>query len=154
VAAISRQVSFVSKLPAEHYHQLEALLFFNGRQHRVRKGIETAISRYGPPEIVDEGKTLRVRVGGETDAQCLFAVEHDGGMARPVGVILYVRDSFERITVLHLVVAETYAAGGPRASYNLLLRLVQAVKRVARRTSGIRHVELVYSRERPRAAYA
>jgi hypothetical protein len=25
---------------------------------------------------------------------------------------------------------------------------------VARRTSGIRHVELVYSRERPRAAYA
>jgi hypothetical protein len=65
VAAISRQVSFVSKLPAEHYHQLEALLFFNGRQHRVRKGIETAISRYGPPEIVDEGKTLRVRVGGD-----------------------------------------------------------------------------------------
>jgi hypothetical protein len=154
VAAISRQVSFVSKLPAEHYHQLEALLFFNGRQHRVRKGIETAISRYGPPEILHEGKTLRVHVGGETDAQCLFAIEHDGGMSRPVGVILYVRDSFERITVLHLVVAEAYAAGGPRASYSLLLRLVQAVKRVARRTSGIRHVELVYSRDRPRAAYA
>ena len=46
------------------------------------------------------------------------------------------------------------AAGGPRAGYNLLLRLVQAVKRVARRTAGIRHVELVYSRERMREAYA
>jgi hypothetical protein len=144
VAAISRQVSFVSTLPAEHYHQLEALLFFNGRQDRVRKGIETAIDRYGPPEIVDEGKSLRVRVGGETDAQCLIAVERDGKLSRPVGVILYVRDSFERITVLHLVVAEAYAAGGPRANY----------KRVARRTSGIRHVELVYSRDRPRAAFA
>ncbi len=68
--------------------------------------------------------------------------------------ILYVRDSFERITVLHLVVAEPYAVGGPRAGYNLRLRLVQAVKRVARRTTGIRHVELLYSQERPRAAFA
>ncbi len=120
----------------------------------MRKGIETAIDRYGPPEIVSEGRTLRVQVNGETHAQCLFAVEREGKHARPVGVILYVRDSFERITVLHLVVAEAYAAGGPRAGYNLLLRLVQAVKRVARRTTGIRHVELLYSRDRPRAAFA
>jgi hypothetical protein len=154
VAPITRQIAFVSSLPAEHYHQLEVLLFFNGRQHRVRKGIETAISRYGAPEIVTEGKSLRVRVGGESGAQCLFAVEREGAQSRPVGVILYVRDSFERITVLHLVVAEAYAAGGPRARYNLLLRLVQAVKRVARRTTGIRHVELLYSQERPRVAYA
>ena len=154
MAAISRQIAFVSTLPAEHYHQLEVLLFFNGRQHRVRKGIETSIDRYGTPEIVVEGKALRVQVGGPSDAQCLFAVEREGKTSRPVGVILYVRDSFERITVLHLVVAEPYAVGGPRASYNLLLRLVQAVKRIARCTSGIRHVELVYSQNRPRAAYA
>lgn len=153
MAAIS-QISFISSLPAEHYHQLEVLLFFNGRQHRVRKGIENAINRYGAPEIVEDGKQLRVRVAGDTDAQCLFAVEREGKMSRPVGVILYVRDSFERITVLHLVVAEAYAAGGPRAGYNLCLRLVQAVKRVARCTSGIRHVELVYSQQRPRAAFA
>jgi hypothetical protein len=153
VAAIS-QIAFVSSLPEEHYHQLEALLFFNGRQHRVRKGIETAIDRYGAPEIVATGKQLRVRVGGETGAQCLFAIEREGKHSRPVGVILYVRDSQERITVLHLVVAEPYAAGGPRSAYNLALRLVQAVRRVARCTAGIRHVELVYSRERPRAAYA
>ena len=154
MAAIPQQIAFVSTLPAEHYHQLEVLLFFNGRQHRVRKGIETAINRYGAPTIVAEGNALRVRVGGQTDAQCLFAVEREGTMSRPVGVILYVRDSFERITVLHLVVAEAYAVGGPRASFNLLLRLVQAVKRVARCTSGIRHVELVYSEDRPRAAFA
>ena len=80
----------------------------------MRKGIETAISRYGAPEIVAEGQALRVRVGGQTDAQCLFAIEREGKMSRPVGVILYVRDSFERITVLHLVVAEAYAVGGPR----------------------------------------
>ena len=154
VAAITRQISFVSTLPAENYHQLEVLLFFNGRQHRVRKGIETAIDRYGAPEIVSDGRSLRVQVGGETHAQCLFAVERDDMDARPVGVVLYVRDSFERITVLHLVVAEAYAVGGPRAGYNLALRLVQAVKRVARRTTGIRHIELLYSQDRARAAFA
>ena len=148
------QVAFVSSLPAEHYQQLESLLFFNGRQDRVRHGIVNAIDRYGPPEIFVDGKSLRVRVAGPSEAQCLFAVEREGKASRPVGVILYVRDSFERITVLHLVVAEAYAAGGPCARYNLLLRLVQAVKRVARRTSGIRHVELVYSQNRSRAAFA
>lgn len=152
--SIKRQIAFVSSLPAEHYHQLEALLFFNERQDRVRHGIVTAIDRYGPPEIVVDGESLRVRVGGPSETQCLFAIERDGKISRPVGVILYVRDSFERITVLHLVVAGAYAAGGPRAKYNLLLRLVQAVKRIARCTSGIRHVELLYSQNRPRAAFA
>ena len=139
------------------------MLFFNGRQDRVRNGIVSSIDRYGPPEIATDGNSLRVRVAGPSEAQCLFAIEREGKVSRPVGVILYVRDSFERITVLHLVIAETYAVGGPRAKYNLLLRLVQAVKRVARCTSGIRHVELVYSQRenrpahrahRPRAAFA
>ena len=102
-------------------------MFFNGRQHRVRHGIVTAIDRYGPPEIVSDGNALRVRVAGPSEGQCLFAVEREGKVSRPVGLILYVRDSFERITVLHLVVAEAYAVGGPRSKYNLLLRLVQAV---------------------------
>ncbi len=148
------EIAFESCLPSEHYHQLVSLLFFNERQDRVRSGIVTAIDRYGPPEIVVDGNSLRVRVAGPAETQCLFAIERDGKVSRPVGVILYVRDSFERITVLHLVVAGSYAAGGPRARYNLLLRLVQAVKRVARCTSGIRHVELLYSHHRPRAAWA
>lgn len=162
VAGITRQISFVSSLPVEHHHQLEALLFFNGRQDRVRHGILTAIDQYGPPEIVTEGNSLRVRVAGPSEAQCLYAVEREGKVSRPVGLVLYVRDSFERITILHLVVAEAYAAGGLHAKQNLLLRLVQAVKRVARCTSGIRHIEVLYSQKhkprhrphRPRAAFA
>jgi len=147
----SREISFVSSLPQEHHLQLESLLFFNRRQQRVRPGIVDAISRYGAPEIHAAPSGLKVRVSGPAEVQCLFAVERAGSASRPVGVILYTRDSFERITVLHLVVAEEYAAGGPFAAQHLLLRLVQAVRRVARRTSGIRHVELLYSQRRLRA---
>jgi hypothetical protein len=148
---VTRDISFASSLKQEHQLQLESLLFFNRRQERVRPGILDAINRYGAPEIYPTACGLKVRVAGPTEAQCLFAIEHQGGGTRPVGVILYTRDSFERITVMHLVVAEEYAAGGPFADQHLLLRLVQAVRRVARRTSGIRHVELVYSQSRLKA---
>ena len=145
---VTRDISFASSLKPEHHLQLESLLFFNRRQDLVRPGILDAIDRYGAPEIYSTPSGVKVRVAGPTEAQCLFAVEHHGAATRPVGLILYTRDSFERITVMHLVVAEEYAAGGPFADRHLLLRLVQAVRRVARRTSGIRHVELVYSQSR------
>lgn len=150
--ASARQVEFTSSLPQECHRQLEALLFFNGRQDKVRGGIVDAIDRYGAPEIVSDARGLRVGVAGPAEAQCLFAVETLGGTYRPVGVVLYTRDSFERITIMHMVIAEPYAAGGPHAREHLLLRLVQAVRRVARRTSGIRQVQLLYSQSRERAA--
>lgn len=150
--ASAREVTFTSTLPDENHRQLEALLFFNGRQDKVRGGIVDAIDRYGAPEIVSDARGLRVRVNGPTEAQCLFAVETSGDMCRPVGLVLYTRDSFERITIMHLVIAEPYAAGGVFAREHLLLRLVQAVRRVAKRTSGIWHVQLLYSQSRERAA--
>ena len=144
----SGQVQFVSVLPHEHHHQLEALLFFNRRQDRVRRGIEVAVERFGAPEIYACTNGLKVRVQGPTEVQCLFAVETVGNRSRPVGVVLYIRDSFDRITVMHLVVAEEFAVGGSRADGQLVLRLVNAIRRVARTTSGIRHVELLYSARR------
>ncbi len=145
-----REMVFTSSLPVEHHRELELLLFFNRRQDAVRPGIVAAIDRYGAPEIVNDGRCVRVRVAGPTEVQCLFAVERHGSLSRPVGLVLYTRDSFEHLTILHLVVAAAYAADGPLASRRLPLRLVQAVRRVARRTSGIRHVELMYSSGRGR----
>lgn len=145
---------FTSSLPVEHYRELESLLFFNRRQEAVRPGIVAAIDRYGTPEIFNDGRCVRVRVAGPAEIQCLFAVERHDALSRPVGLVLYTRDSFERITILHLVVAAAYAAGGPLAARRLPLRLVQAVRRVARRTSGIRHVELLYSTGRVRSGAA
>jgi hypothetical protein len=145
-------ISFVSTLPHEHHRELESLLFFNRRQGAVRPGIVAAIDRYGSPEIVTEPRGLRVRVTGPAEVQCLFAVERAGAGSRPVGVILYTRDSFERITILHLVVAEPYGTGGPLAGRQVPLRLVRAVRRVAKCTSGIREVELLYSQGRARGS--
>jgi len=143
-----------SRLPATMRGQLEALLFFNARQYRIRQEIEATIERYGLPELIDDSGWLRVQVSGNPDVQTLYAVHEEDGRARPVGVIVYVRDTFEQITVLHVGVAEDYGAGGRYASERVLQRLMQQIRQVARCTSGIRHVSLAYRRNRPRAATA
>ena len=61
-----RGIEFTSRLPRHKRHALERILFFNGCQDRFARGIVDVIDKYGPPEIVDDGEGLRVRV---TDAR-------------------------------------------------------------------------------------
>ena len=145
---MSYRITVKSRLPATMRGQLEALLFFNTGQHRIRQEIEATIERYGLPELIDDRGSLHVQVAGIPEVQTLFAIHEEDGRARPVGVVVYVRDTFERITVLHVGVASDYAFGGPYAAERVLHRLMQQIRKVARRTSGIRHVEVAYRRNR------
>lgn len=147
-------LTVASRLPAWMRADLESLLFFNARQHRMRQEIEQTIERFGAPEIVEHDGWLRVRVAGLAEVQSLFAVHEENGRARPVGAVIYVRETFERITVVHVGVADDYAVGGPHAAERVLHRLMQEIRRVARRTAGIERVELAYTngRGRPRVA--
>lgn len=147
---MTRRITVTSRLPAHSRADLEALLFFNARQHRMRHEIEATIERFGVPEIVEHNGWLRVQVAGLAEVQSLYAVDESGGRSRPVGAVIYVRDAFERFTVVHIGVADDYAVGGAYADERVLLRLLQEIRRVARRTAGIRHVELAYRRSRPR----
>jgi hypothetical protein len=148
------QIKVKSRLPATMRGQVEALLFFNAGQHRMRHAIQATIERYGIPELVDDDGWLRIQVAGVPEVQTLFAVHEENERVRPVGAVVYVRDSFERITVVHLGVADDYAFGGRYAQERVLPRLLQQIRQVARRTSGIRHVEVAYCRNRPRVATA
>lgn len=141
-------VSFQSRVRREHRRALERLLFFNGCQNRVLKGIVDAIDKYGPPEIHPEGEYLRVRVGTLGDVQTLFAIDPDNG--RPIGVAVYVRADLEHVTVLHLGISEEYCAGGPQAAIKLPLRLMREVRRSSRRLKGVRRLHVLYGGPRLR----
>ena len=148
------QILVKSRLPAVMRGQLETLLFFNARQHHVRQQIAATIERYGVPELVDDRGWLRVQVPGTPDVQTMYAVHEEDGRSRPVGVVVYLRDSFERITVLHVGVANDYGAGGRHASERVLQRLLQHIRQVARSTAGIRQVAVAYRATRLREATA
>lgn len=141
-------VTFTSKVAIEHRPTLERLLFFNGCQNRVARGIADVIDRYGSPEIQPDGEWLRVRLAGLADVQSLFAVETTTG--RPIGVAVYMRADLEHVTVLHLGLSEEYCAGGEREGLNLLLRLMKEIRRSSRRVKGVRRLSVLYGTQRSR----
>jgi hypothetical protein len=141
-------VTFTSKVAIEHRPTLERLLFFNGCQNRVARGIADVIDRYGSPEIQPDGEWLRVRLAGLADVQSLFAVETTTG--RPIGVAVYMRADLEHVTVLHLGLSEEYCAGGEREGLNLLLRLMKEIRRSSRRVKGVRRLNVLYGTQRTR----
>lgn len=142
-------VTFTSKVAIEHRPTLERLLFFNGCQDRVARGIADVIDRYGTPEIQPDGEWLRVRLAGLADVQSLFAVETTTG--RPIGVAVYMRADLEHVTVLHVGLSEEYCAGGEREGLNLLLRLMKEIRRSSRRVKGVRRLSVLYGTQRSRA---
>jgi hypothetical protein len=141
-------ITFVSRVGTEHRAALERLLFFNGCQQRVARGIVDVIDRFGPPEIHAEGEWLRVKTADLPDVQSLFALDARG---RPIGVAVYVRADLEHVTVLHLGLAEEYCSGGDREGLNLLLRLMREIRRSSRRVKGVRRLSVLYGQPRGRA---
>ena len=130
-----------SQVAARWRPALEQLLFFNPGQDRVRRELTDAIERYGTMEVVEAAGQLTLRVERLPQSQSLFAVTADG---RPLGCIVYCRDEPQRLLVLHLAVAEDHAAGGSGAHSFVLMRLIAAVRAIARRTRGIEVVEMLY----------
>lgn len=143
-----RSIAFASSVPSTHRVSLELLVYFNSVQSRVADGIVDAVERFGPPEIVVDGDRLRVCVANLPEAQSLFAVEARTG--RPLGVAVFARSDIHHMLVVHLGIAAEFAAGGPRASEQLLLRLLREVRRSSRRIKGVERFELLYASGRSR----
>ena len=77
-----------------------------------------------------------------------------GERDEPVGAVIYTRDAVDRIMVVHLSVASDASlnlAGGGRV---VLYRLLAQIRRVARCTTGVRHVEVAYRARRAARANA
>ncbi len=61
-------ITVKSRLPVTMRGQLEALLFFNAGQFRMRHAIEATIERFGIPEIIEERVRWQLRAGARAAA--------------------------------------------------------------------------------------
>lgn len=136
-----------SRLDVGQRAALEQLLFFNARQDQLRHRIVETIDRYGMPEVVEREGTLRIRLARAEEVQSLFALAEAG---EPVGLALFVRETEDRFVIVHIGVAPAYAADGPHAHAHLFFHLLQAIRAAARRTRGVRYVDLFYGAGRMR----
>jgi hypothetical protein len=137
---------FSSRVPTECREELEDLLFFNPRQHRVRQGILHSLEQFGHPRLEETAAGLSVRVGNQ-EAQTLFAFDRERKDPAPVGVVVFVRTSPAEIAIMHVAVDEDYALKGRKAGVGLGVMLVEKVKEIAARIVGIQRIVFFYRRE-------
>lgn len=137
---------FSSRVPMECKSELEDLLFFNPRQHRVRDGILDALQQFGHPRLEETEAGLQVRVG-DHEAQTLFAFDRERPEKAPVGAVVFLRTSREEISIIHVAVEEDYALHGSREGVGLGVTLVEKVKDIASRIVGVQRIVFFYRRQ-------
>jgi hypothetical protein len=137
------ELVFRSSLDAAYHDALEALVFFNSRQHEAESGITEGIDLYGTPAIVSDASGLRVVVSRRKDVQCLFALAPGRRGPTLAGMVVYLRTSFQEILVLHIAVSDRFSRT-PRWGLQVVMGLVRAVREVAHRLRGVERLRLLY----------
>jgi hypothetical protein len=141
---MGRPFAITSRLGAEHRAALEELLFFNRLQNAVRTRIVATIERYGMPQVVVRDGALRIELDGVAGVQSVFALAPDGASAGPIGVAVFLRESEDRFVIVHVGVAEAFSSTGERANDHVFFHLLNAIRDAARRTRGVRSIDLFY----------
>ena len=136
-------VTYMSVLAPERQPELEALLFFNPNQHRVREKIVSAIKEFGIPRISLESDRLRVQLEG-TEVQTLYAVAHEPHGDRLAGVAIYTRADARTFLLLHLAVSEEYSIHGKQTAQMLAVRFLAELRRIVARVKGVEVLRVFY----------
>jgi len=139
------EFSVRSSLPLRHLEEVEELVFFNERQREVRSRILELLELYGPPQILRSGEDVRVGLVRRPDAQCLFLLSDETEAAELLGFALFLRDSADTLTVVHVAVVEGVLTED-EADPLLAMRLLNSIRRLAQRIRGVKWVRVLYGR--------
>ncbi|UCH19000.1 MAG: hypothetical protein JSW36_08455 [Burkholderiales bacterium] len=134
---------FTSAVDGSLRTTVESLFFFNPAQPALIESIRKSVEEFGVPQIVERGDRICLGIPAR-DAQCLFACDRAQQPPGPVGVVLYLRTTPHLLRILHLAVSPAYADDGPLFDRGLALRLVDEVRALGRRISGVRRIQLPY----------
>jgi hypothetical protein len=136
---------FSSVLHPRYHSDLEALMFFNPQQSKVRNAVSQLVERYGNPKIIEEKGLLRFQIGSPSICQTLFCFDRqDEGEL--IGAVVYIREHQEHLAIVHLAVKADYSFAGCYRDRQLVLHLIQKVRSVGARIKGVKFVEILYER--------
>lgn len=130
-------------LPTALRASVERLLFFNQRQAERRAGIVSSVERYGRPRLTHAPDGLSVTLGDRDDAQCLFAAVRRRHQVVVAGVLVWVREPGGGIVIVHVALSRVFSRS--RRSLLVPLKLVRAVRAVARQLRGVESIRVAYT---------
>lgn len=141
--AAGADLEFTSAVDGSLRTAVESLFFFNPAQPGLIESIRMSVEEFGLPQVVKRGDRICLGIPAR-DAQCLFACDRSQQPPTPVGVVLYLRTAPHLLRILHLAVSPDYADDGRLSDEGLALRLVDEIRSVGRRISGVRRIQLPY----------
>jgi len=115
--------------------------FFNEQQNRYYKKIVDVVEKYEKPIIINNGKTLSMKVERNIDSNCIFA-SHGPKL---VGILIYAQNTSKNIQVLHIAIDEDYTSKGNFANIILSSKMVDKLKEITRNIKGIETITISYS---------
>jgi len=134
------QFRFSSTIRIEYHDALERLFFFSPQQNRYYDRIIEIVEKFGKPIIINNGKTLSMKVEGNIDSNCIFA-SHGPKL---VGVLIYAKNTSKNIQLLHISIDEDYTSKGNFANMILASKMVDKLKEIARNIKGIETITIGY----------
>lgn len=137
-------LAFSSSLTCDSREELEALMFFHPEQEEHSRSINAAISSYGFPKIVEEGKSLRVGIGG-LDVQTLYAFIDRGTTRELAGVLVYTRVAKDTLALLHMAVKPEFCYSSGFKNELVLVRLLAQLRAIAKRIKGVKRLSILYA---------
>ena len=138
-------IVITSRLGEDFREDLEDLLFFNPNQHKTAADIKHCVEHYGVPEITNEHGYLRIRLDSYSVAQTLYSIDRTESRDSLAGVIIFVRNNIEDISILYIAIAKNQILRGPIITARLAWDLLHQVIESATLISGVRNVKLPYA---------
>ena len=138
-------IVITSRLGEDFREDLEEVLFFNPKQHKAAADIKHCVKHYGVPEITNEHGYLRISLDSYFVAQTLYSIDRTETKDSLAGVIVFVRNNIEDISILYIAIAKNQILRGPIITARLAWDLVHQVIVSATLIRGVRNVKLAYA---------
>jgi len=141
------KLHFSSYLTEGYLEDLKNLMFFNHNQSKVVPGILESVKRYGLPKLTVQNGIIKIRVGDIVDVQTIFVLNNSSPQKNLVGVIIYFRESTDNLMLLHIAIKEEYSFHSSRKDLYILFKMIEKLKSVASRISGIKTISILYNKD-------
>lgn len=145
INASERPIFLRSALPLTYRDELERLFFFNRKQRRIASRITQSVVEYGKPVLVEKLNEIILCVPTNPAVQTVYILDGDPPEAALLGVLLYARTSFERVTVLHVAFHEHCSRLFKQEGINVPLMAISRLLDGFKRIQGLQELTIFYS---------
>lgn len=138
------KIHFKSSLDSGYRDELDSLFYFNRNQSRYVDRINSSIEEYSKPIVVQENGEVSLVFKDRDMGQTLHILDGDYEGASLIGVLMYVRDSEERITIVHMALHEECKRILKEDGVNIVGIVLDEVLTIFKKMKGIKKVRIYY----------